>query len=288
MTEINVPPDPRLQPLAGEGMGAVSAALDQHRQDRFEVVVGEFLELVVGAVLHRMGNEHQRRVDTQRFRLGGGTFDKLGGGDADRWNAASFEICHVMRTARNAGPSVGQSFDDEVDFGGDLLPQRQRRHARVGRLGVVLDGDAAFGDPLAETVQKHVAARFCDVENTNRQPVELLRPRQAHPNRRTSFRGWVEKDGQFLTSLVTGRLLREPPADQPAMIPENMPASPPARTIIIPPGRNLLTVLPASVAGPPSAMPLAPATRSSPGISHSRYSSSLTRAFDQPAFLKVR
>src|SRR6516162_9985910 len=193
-----------------------------------------------------------------------------------------------MRTARNAGPSVGQSFDDEVDFGGDLLPQRQRRHARVGRLGVVLDGDAAFGDPLAETVQKHVAARFCDVENTNRQPVELLRPRQAHPNRRTSFRGWVEKDGQFLTSLVTGRLLREPPADQPAMIPENMPASPPARTIIIPPGRNLLTVLPASVAGPPSAMPLAPATRSSPGISHSRYSSSLTRAFDQPAFLKVR
>jgi len=25
-----------------------------------------------------------------------------------------------MRTARNAGPSVGQSFDDEIDFGGDL------------------------------------------------------------------------------------------------------------------------------------------------------------------------
>jgi hypothetical protein len=86
------------------------------------MVVGEFLELVVGAVLDRVGNEHQGRVDTERFGLGGGTFDELGGGDAYSRNTACFEICHVMRTARNAGPSVGQSFDDEVDFGGDLLP----------------------------------------------------------------------------------------------------------------------------------------------------------------------
>src|SRR6516164_5365387 len=175
-----------------------------------------------------------------------------------------------MRTARNAGPSVGQSFDNEVDFGGNLLPQRQRSHPSIGRLGVVLDGDAALADALAEAVQKHIAARFGDVENADRQPVELFRPGQARSDGRTSFRGRIEKDGQFLTSLVTGRLLRGPPADQPAMIPENMPASPPARTIIIPPGRNLLTVLPASDWGPPSAMPLAPATRSAPGISHSR------------------
>jgi hypothetical protein len=68
-----------------------------------------------------------------------------------------------MRTARNAGPSVGQSFDDEIDFGGDLLPQRHRRNPRVGWLGVMLDGDAALGEPLAEPVQKDVAARLGDV-----------------------------------------------------------------------------------------------------------------------------
>src|SRR5215469_14470392 len=160
-----------------------------------------------------------------------------------------------MRTARNAGPSVGQSFDDEVDFSGDLLPQWQRCHPCVGRLGVVLDGDAALADALAEAVQKHIAAGFGDVENADRQPVELLRPQQTRSDGRTSFRGRIEKDGQFLTSLVTGRLLRGPPADQPAIMPENMPASPPAWTIMIPPGRNLLTVLPANEAGFPSAMP---------------------------------
>ena len=145
------------------------------------MVVGEFFELVVGAVLDRMGNEHQRRVDTERLGLGSGTFDELGGGDANCRNAACFKICHVMRTARNAGPSVGQSFDDEVDFGGDLLPQRQRCHPRVGRLGIVFDGDTAFADPLAEAVQKDVAARFGDVEDADRQPIEPLRPGQARP-----------------------------------------------------------------------------------------------------------
>jgi hypothetical protein len=36
-----------------------SALLDQHRQDRFEVVVGKLLELVIGAILHRLREEHQ-------------------------------------------------------------------------------------------------------------------------------------------------------------------------------------------------------------------------------------
>src|SRR6266404_3372654 len=97
-----------------------------------------------------------------------------------------------MRTARNAGPSVGQSFDDEVDFGSDLLAQRQGRHSRIGRLGVVRDGDAALGEALAETMQKHVAARFGDIENADLEPVETLRPWQARADRRTSLRGRVE------------------------------------------------------------------------------------------------
>src|SRR5205823_12214012 len=257
--------------LSWEGLSGTRSALHhQQRQDRLEVIVGELLQLVVGAVLYRVRNKHYRRIDAERLGSGGGAFDKLCRCDADGRDAACFEIRHVMRTARNAGPSVGQSFDDEIDFGGDLLPQRQRRHPRVGRLGVMPDGDAALGEPLAEPVQKHVTARFGDVENPDRQSVEPFRPRQTRPDRRTSLRGGVEKYGHGLTSLVTGRLPRGPPADQPPMMPENIPASPPARTIINPPGRNLLTVLPASEGGPPSAMPLAPATSSSPGISHSR------------------
>jgi len=69
-----------------------------------------------------------------------------------------------MRTARNAGPSVAQSFDDDIDFGGNLLPQRQRRGPRIGRFRVMPDGDAAFGKALAEPVQEDIAARFGDVE----------------------------------------------------------------------------------------------------------------------------
>src|SRR4029077_4711316 len=140
----------------------------------------------------RVGNEYQGRVDTERFGLCGGAFDEFGGGDADGWNAPSFAIRHGMRTARYAGPSVGQSLDDEVDFAGDLLPQRQRRHSRVGRLGVMPDGDAALGEPVAEAVQKDGAARLGDIENSDREPVETLRPRQARQDRRISLRCRVE------------------------------------------------------------------------------------------------
>jgi len=156
------------------------------------MVVGELFKFVVGTVLHRMGNEHQCRVNAERSGLRGRTFDELGGGYTYCRNAACFEIRHVMRTARNAGSSVGQSFDDEVDFGGDLLPQRQRRYPGVGRLGVVLDGDTALADALAESVQKHIAARFSDIKYADRQPVELLRPGQARPDGRTSLRGRIE------------------------------------------------------------------------------------------------
>jgi len=71
------------------------------------MVVSELFEFVVGTVLHRMRNEHQRRVDAEGLGLRGGTPDELGGGDANCRNAACFEIRHVMRTARNAGSSVG-------------------------------------------------------------------------------------------------------------------------------------------------------------------------------------
>jgi hypothetical protein len=69
-----------------------------------------------------MRNEYVSRVGPETLRLHGSGIDELGSGNADRRNSAGFEICKVMRTARRAGASVGQPFDDEVHFAHDLLP----------------------------------------------------------------------------------------------------------------------------------------------------------------------
>ena len=61
-------------------------------------------------------------MNAQSLRLRGGGVDELRGGDTDRRNAAGFEIREVMRTARRAGASVSQPFDDDVHFAHDLLP----------------------------------------------------------------------------------------------------------------------------------------------------------------------
>ena len=86
------------------------------------MIVGEFPQFLIGAILHRMRHEHISRVSAQTLGLHGSGIDELGGGDTDRRNSAGFEIRKVMRTARRAGASVGQAFDDEVHFAYDLLP----------------------------------------------------------------------------------------------------------------------------------------------------------------------
>src|SRR5690349_3391153 len=122
------------------------------------MLVGEPAQLVVGAVLHRMRNEYQSGVGAERFGLRLRSLNELGRRDADRRNATLLEVRHVMRTARYARPSVAETFDDQIDFAGDLLLQRQRRRASVGRLPVAPDRDAAFLEPLAEAVEEHIAA----------------------------------------------------------------------------------------------------------------------------------
>ena len=161
------------------------------------MIVGQFLQFVIAAVLYWMGNKHKRRVGAERFGPGGRTFDELRRCHTHSRNSAFLEVCHVMRTARNAGASIGQSFDDEVDFGGDLLPQWQRRYPGIGRLGVMLDGNAALADTLTQAAQEHIATRFGDVENAYRQPVQPFGPRQTRPGCRTSFRSRVEKYGHI-------------------------------------------------------------------------------------------
>src|SRR6476620_4027760 len=149
------------------------------------MLVGEPAQLVVGAVLHRMSDTHKSGIGAERFRLRLRSLNKLGRRDADRRNATLLKVRHVMRTARYARPSVAEAFDDQIDFAGDLLLQRQGRRAGVGRLLVALDRDAAFLQPLVEPVEKHIAAGLRDIEDADRQTVEPLRPRQTRPYRRT-------------------------------------------------------------------------------------------------------
>jgi len=107
--------------------GAVTASpitstrlLHQQRQDRLQMIVRQSFQFVIGPVLHRMRNEHVSRIGAQRLRLTGGGIDELGGGDTDRRNSAGFEIREVMRTARRAGASVRESFDNDVHLTDDL------------------------------------------------------------------------------------------------------------------------------------------------------------------------
>ena len=86
------------------------------------MIVGEFLQFLVGAILHRMRHENVSGVGAQTLRLHCRGVDELGGGNADRRNSAGFEICKVMRTARRAGASISQTFDDQVHLAHDLLP----------------------------------------------------------------------------------------------------------------------------------------------------------------------
>src|SRR5438270_495711 len=150
-------------------------------------------QLVVGAVLHRMRDEDQSGIGAERFRLRLRSLNKLGRRDADRRNATLLKVRHVMRTARYARASVAEAFDDEIDFAHDLLLQRQGSGPRVGRLPVALHRDAELLQPLVEAIEEYVTPRLRDIENTDRQAVEFVGPRQPRPYRRTSFRCRVEK-----------------------------------------------------------------------------------------------
>ena len=86
------------------------------------MIVGQLLQFVIGPVLHRVRDENISRIGAKRLGLRGGGIDELGGGDTDRRNSVGLEIRQVMRTARRAGASVGQPFDDQVHLTHDLLP----------------------------------------------------------------------------------------------------------------------------------------------------------------------
>ena len=86
------------------------------------MIVGQLLQFVIRPILHRMRHEHIGGIGAKRLRLRGGGFDKLRSGDTNRRNSVGFEIREVMRTARRAGASVRQPFDNDIHLADDLLP----------------------------------------------------------------------------------------------------------------------------------------------------------------------
>src|SRR5258708_518319 len=190
-----------------------------------------------------MRDEDRGGVEAERLGLGVGGFDELGRGYEDGRAAFGLEVGRVMHTARRAGPSIGEGFDDEVALAEDLLQQRPRSRSREGRLAEPLDLRAALVEQLLEPVEEDVAAGLRDVEQ--RHPAALDRVRAGDPLTvgRLALAGRVEyfqsaHSSYLLTSTVTGVL---PPAlglTQLERMPLNIPALPPAWTKYSPPSRN--------------------------------------------------
>jgi len=78
----------------------------QRRHDLRERRVGDRLDLGGGAILDRVRDVDDGRLEAQRIALRGDTIDELGGDDVDAGEAAVIEIVEVVQTARCAGPSI--------------------------------------------------------------------------------------------------------------------------------------------------------------------------------------
>jgi hypothetical protein len=78
----------------------------QHCHDLLEGLIGDRLDLGPGAVLDRVRDIDNCRLETQRIALRFDTFDEAGGDDVDAGQAAAVEAIEVVQTARCAGPSI--------------------------------------------------------------------------------------------------------------------------------------------------------------------------------------
>jgi len=82
------------------------------------------MHFFVGAILYRMRHEHSlHRWKTESVGLHlGGLYEHIRG-DEYRRHAPSFKIHDVVHTARRATASIGEGFDHQRAFGGDLMAQ---------------------------------------------------------------------------------------------------------------------------------------------------------------------
>jgi hypothetical protein len=78
----------------------------QQRHDLGEGLVGDGLDLGLGAVLDRVRDVDDGGLEAQRVALRGDALGELGRDDVDAGEAAAIEIVEVVQTARCAGSSI--------------------------------------------------------------------------------------------------------------------------------------------------------------------------------------
>ena len=128
--------------------------------DLLEGIIRDSSNLFIRSILDWMWHKQHRRVVTQGCRLCFRSFYKFGSSDANPKDTTIFQVHDVMRTARRARTSIGQPFNNSIDFRCDLLAQVCR--CRTGKRGlrVTFNRNACVRKALVYTVKKDVPSRF--------------------------------------------------------------------------------------------------------------------------------
>ena len=141
-------------------------------QDAFNSAIGKCLHFFVGAILDGVGDEDASGIKSQGGGLGIGCFSERLGCDKDSGYAARFQVGRVVHTARCAGPSIRQAFDDDIALGGDLLLEFDGCRARECGFDVAVDFEVALREMRFDAVEEYVAPAFGYVEKPDGQSVE--------------------------------------------------------------------------------------------------------------------
>ena len=136
----------------------------QISQNLRQRTVRQRADFIMRAVLNRMLNEYHGRIIAERLALRRRRDLEFRGRNPDRHNAEPFEPRDVMHTARRAGASISQAFDDEVAFGLDLLFELKRRQMGEVLLAIAFHCVAAGRQQLVKSIEKFIAAHLGDVE----------------------------------------------------------------------------------------------------------------------------
>ena len=117
--------------------GARAALPRQRREQLVDGAAGQAAQLVVGAVLDRVGDQHapQRRRAEQRGLVASRPARTPLEATSTAGPALPLEADHVAQTARHAGASIGERLDDRVAALGDVAAQVGRRGLGERRLG---------------------------------------------------------------------------------------------------------------------------------------------------------
>ncbi len=111
-----------------------------------------------------MRDIHRYGLATQGFGLGPGGIAELAGGDKYAGDAAAFQICDVVHTARRAGASICQGFDHRVAIGADFLLELKRGYSGKRRFLIPFDRQPLLIELFFNAIQKKIPAGLGDIQ----------------------------------------------------------------------------------------------------------------------------